>query len=472
MIRLTFCFALALTLPMLEPAFAETLSIDDILESETSQEYVNALNPTDRAAVVRGLADALKERRDNTDIAKLLCAIAPWTTGNPQNGVSDDQLQTYMWDEMALQEVNSDAFRWLDCAAANRIGFYRASALSPLYDLRQSYCASLPISPDMKGHLRQVESGIRAFDARLEAGLTQAIEAAGTSPRHSFFPMQNKLRLAVVRSALAVEIARRDNDWAAAQVEFAALAAELRETASKSDYASTRNGWTFPNDLAFFAAVYAWVAGADDTLAMDPLLNWPPLLDDANILTAVPLPLREQIKRENSSYVDMIFVERLFPGASEGTQECGGWRRRSYNVHELSAAVDSCAKKLGRPDGIDALSRLDSCILEYDASDWRVEFRRVRQQEVALAELQIPINVKEIMKDSAVMALPEAEQASLAAALSGYRKEGESRGWVVFATDRVITTAQRTLLEQVFDRVRLTGVRRGDRPLIARPKMY
>jgi hypothetical protein len=448
-------------------AFSEVPSISSILSRPDPHQFVDSLSDDNRRRVVQELAEEL-QTGNRTKVAKLLCAIAPWSTGSVE---SDQRLQEASWKLMAKLDVHSEDFRWLDCAAANRaiIG-YRDTSLSPLYDLRQSFCAGARISDDTIAYLNEVEDGIIAFNRSISDGLAKAVVEVGddATARQSYYPTRNLFRLAVVRSARAVEIAK--TDWAAAQSEFGTLASELREAEASLDMASIRGGWNYPNDLLFNASLYAWVSGVDEHLNFERLIVWPPVLEDPSSMGAIPPDVRQQLEREAPGHVEMIFIERLFPGASvPGEKECDGWRRRSYDVHRISSVVKSCAERLGRPKDLKGLRELDACILAYDADDWRVEFHTGLMPGLDAAEAQISRCVADVLNRPEISRLSSSEVEHLTLALEDRKIEPIDERLARIVTENVITTPQRVVLEEIFDNFACRGLRR---PLMARPKMY
>jgi len=450
-------------LPM--SAAAADLDLDSVLAAPNAPDIVDNLPSKQRASMIRQLARQMTARPDAQDIPKLLCAIRPWTTGEP---TTDLAAQRSAWEEMATLDPQSPRYRWLDCVAVNVEGGYRDSSLAPLYDLRQSYCTGVPIAKDVPGYLSGLYDGIEAFNANVRRGMSQAAERADSHPRHSYYPLRNELRLSTVKAAWAVALAQAA-DMPAARAQFAAAADQLQTVLDEVDYANTRSGWVYHSDLKLHHALYDWLGRGIGPLDMAVLKDWPPALRDPAITGAIPRATRQRMqKNDDTDYVDPVFVERLLPGAARVEAECGGWRRRSFDTHELAAQIESCSNKLGHPPGnATELRSLDSCISEYQAHDWRVQFSSVSPDRVDKGIRNAHILAKDLMSSARFQSLSVEQQDRITKNLSAVNDEEYSERYSRIVTNHDLWTEDRTALEQIFDDLKLSN-----RPLMAREPIY
>lgn len=451
---------------------AQNLSIGDLLSVDKPHNYIDNLTENSRENAVKLLFEALREPTIKTDAAKVLCAMKPWTTGNQE---TDAGVQAYAWAQMAVLDSASAEFRWLDCAASNRVGYYRDKSLSPLYDIRQSYCTGIPVSKDMLAYFDSVADGIVWFNDQTQIGLASAAEQANTDLHFSYYPLRNSIRLATVRSAFAVELAASDVSWSEVQSVFSKIGQDLEAVLNKIDFRNTRNGWHFHNDLVFYRAFYSWLGEGSGNLDLSALIDWPTALGDQALVNAIPEKIREDIALSDQSYVDMIFLERLLPGAAGENSECGGWRRRHYNTHKLAEAVQNCANRSAVPSNIENLRTLDRCILKFEADDWRVQFMTIEPKFRDSAEAVIDSFVESILKTTAIEMLSEDARARVANALSSEARSAESasKGRVKIISEPILRTSDRTVLELAFDELQRKGkLPWGTRPLMARPRLY
>lgn len=451
------------TLPM--SATAADLDVDSVLAAPNAPDIVDNLPLKQRASLIRLLAHQMTARPDAQDIPKLLCAIRPWTTGEL---TTDRAVQRSAWEEMATLDPQSSRYRWLDCVAVNVEGGYRDSSLAPLYDLRQSYCTGVPIAKDVLGYLSELYDGIEEFNATVRRGMTEAAERAGSHPRHSYYPLRNEMRLSTVKAAWAVALAQA-KDMPAARAQFASAADQLQTVLDEMDYANTRSGWVYHSDLKLHHALYDWLGRGSGPLDMSVLKDWPPALGDLAIASAIPRAMRQRMRENDATgYVDPVFVERLLPGAALVEAECGGWRRRSFDTHELAAQIETCANKLGHPPGNPIeLRSFDACISEYQAHDWRVQFSSVHPDRVDEGIRNAHILAKDLMSSARFRSLPVEQQDRIAKNLSEVNDEDYSARYSRIVTNHDLWTEDRTALEQIFDDLKLSN-----RPLMAREPIY
>lgn len=456
------------------PAQAEPPSVDILLEQANPAETLDTLDADDRAGAVMLLVQALGKAEGDRKraIADALCHMGPWSTSD------DAGVQRAIWAEMVdITDPQSDLSYALDCAAANREGFYRAATITPLFDMRLSYCAGQPLGDDVVAVLDAIETEIMRFSREMTDGLASAFKEAGADQTFSsYFPLRTAFRLATVRAARAVEYARL-GDWSKAQAGFREAADALPDL-PVADYPKIWGAWRFHNDLIFYRSFYSWLAGADD-LGMQSLLIWPTIAADKSLWKGIAPDILKRIRAyddarpSGDAYVDWIYVERLLPGASTPTEECGGWRRRYYNTHELVAKLVECADHSGRPSDYAGLWALDRCILEYQADDWSIQFMTVYDEYRKDAETVIAEFVARIVATQSFSGLAPADRAKAAALLGSSKplQDMTRANLYRFVTDEGLTTEMRSAIEAAIevDKVPLPW---GTAPLFRRPTYF
>lgn len=459
------CFTVWLIFLLPAKATEVELNVDWILKSPNAPELLDSLPPERRMQAIRDLTYILRNDSVSLAIPKLLCVSAPWTTGDAE---TDTAIQQYSWEKMAALDPQGPRFRWLDCVAANRVGGYRESSLSPLYDLRQSYCTGVPISNSeyFQTYLNQIERGIEEFNLNIRRGLSAA--TTGGKPRYSHYPLRNEVRLATLRAARAVDFAKSLNIKSARE-EFAAIAKQLNTVMEQLDYSNTRNGWVYHSDLKLLIALYEWLGSNDGKIKITELKLWKPALSDDVISDAIPKTTVALMKKNGATdYVDPVFIERILPGAADVTQECGGWRRRSFDTRELAAQIEHCASKLDHPPAdAEELRDFDQCVNEYQASDWRVQFSSpspVRAPDALKEALDL---VQDLKRTQTFLELPDNQQKRISDNLKTPQIESHSEQYSRIVTRHGLLTEDSTALEQMFDELRLKH-----RPLMARRKIY
>jgi hypothetical protein len=175
-------------------AFADGLSVDELLEQRNPASALDNLGLDERETLVLNLVESLKSANDARSLAigNALCKSSAWTSAG-----DDGEAQARIWARMLKVSEPQDPLMYaLDCAAANRDGFFRASTLTPLFNLRLTYCSGQPIGKDMIDELERVQRQMESFSASIETGLAKA--AGADQKVVSFFPMRTALRLATV----------------------------------------------------------------------------------------------------------------------------------------------------------------------------------------------------------------------------------------------------------------------------------
>lgn len=432
---------------------AAAQDLDAILANPTAHDVVDALSGAQRHRIISALSGRLEE--DTTRVGQLLCAVLPWTTGD---AAQDDDLQRLAW-RLMLAEPNAEtiAFRWLDCVAANRQGAYRASVLDPMFDMRQAFCSGRTLAFDYPTLMRN----IRAFDQSVSGGLSSITENE-LERKHSYFPIRNAIRLANLAAGIAVEQWPDDQD--AAQAALSKAADELNVVLEQIDLVNTRNGWRMRNELAFHAALYGWLSGGSDADTLRALGDQPPARDDPALQEVREAGLFDQDMP--ATYVEQIYVERLLPGAQAGDPdtECSQWRRRSYNPRELVDAVLACERS--------DLIAFDQCMVDFEASDWRIQYSSVRRM---LGDAAISSEIARIdaAVDQVLGALSQQDVdvdiESLRRRLAVQEEIDRDAGRTFFyAVADDFTTSERQLLGSAFSR----SIRSNIEPLFRRPPIY
>ncbi|KII14888.1 hypothetical protein [Phaeobacter sp. S60] len=449
MIRLIF-FIFALT--MSAPVFAD--EVDKILTAPAPHEIIDALPSGERERVISALGQRLEN--DVATIGPVLCAMSPWTTGDQ---AEDLALQQAAW-RMMQQDGNAESsnVRWLDCLASNRVEEtgYKTVALDPMFDLRQSACTG---AIDVSG-VPEALIGIEAFNEEYSQGL--ASEASdGQSEVFSFYPLRNATRQATFYAALAVA-ADQDgkHDLAAQHLEDAAdvLDAKLDELNSGS-VSETRNGWRRHNDVEFYAALYRWLATGTGIERIEAFLAPIPVKQNPIFANALSDDLRNRIPDE---FVDMIYVERLLPGAqgTSANDECEQWRRRSYSTSHLAKVVLDCSSDRN-------LVTFDTCMMSLEATDWTVVFATpiARQSDADGIKESIGVFIER------ALATPDAfgsEREELRSRLLDFKVVPYGTNRLRFSSSATFSTSERERLERVFSETSYRGIE----PLFYRPRAY
>jgi len=432
-----------------------------LLDDDKADVLIDQLPSDERHLAVRALAGRLDTETYRT--AQILCAIRPWTTGDPDR---DDALQTEVWRHMSRETSGeADGFRWLDCAAANRDGWYRASSLDPMFNVRQAMCSGWLGHETAGLNVRTIATGMDEFGDRLEVGIRAAFEGQEHS-LHSFYPVRNALRIANLRAALAVEVWRNDPERSRSILREAATS--LETTLRQLDVARTRNGWRLYNDLEFHSALYSWLSdGDEDSVArLRVFLEPEPVLNNPRLASAISPEILDEMPVD---FVDMIYIERLLPGAQlvrEDQQdgiaalddlECDQWHRRSYDPVALAETVLACA------DTRHDIVAFDTCLVPFEATDWTLQYASARN----LSEPQIQNEKQRIERlvEEVLGRIPNETASGMESLLLPVQVE-RFGSRVVFVAPGELATSQREFLDTVFDR------RSSLDPLFRRPRAY
>jgi len=445
-----FSFLLVVSL-MVSPVLAD--DVDDILNTSAPHQSVDALPAIERERMISNLADRLEN--DVARIGPVLCAIAPWTTGSE---AADDALQQSAWRLIQLDgNAESTNVRWLDCLAANRMSDfgYRAVALDPMFELRQTACAG---GMNVSG-LPEALIGIDTFDDLVSSGLA-AEEIPDQQAVFSFYPLRNALRRATFLAALAVEAEKEGKgDVAKEHLGSAAdiLDAVLESLNKENVVEATRNGWRRYDDVEFYSALYRWLSDGTSRERIEAFLQPTPVKEREILARALSDEVRSQMPDD---FVDMIYVERLLPGA-QGTksgEECSQWRRRSYAIADLASYVLECPNS--------SLTSFDSCMMSFEATDWTVVFSTVAANSGTENDMRIGI---ERFVDRALpkLSVSEATAADLRSRLL-QMEIVKANGRVRFSSGATFSTSEREQLQNAF---RDTSYR-GIEPLFYRPRAY
>ncbi|MGB3554202.1 MAG: hypothetical protein WBA25_06135 [Jannaschia sp.] len=440
--------ALAAMLFLCMPVAAQ--DIDALLAEPAPHETIDGMPSGRRDLVVAALGRRLEGQVST--VGQVLCAIRPWKTGSK---AGDEELQRTAYRLMQAEpSAESTDFRWLDCVAGNREGYYRAAALDPMFDLRQAYCAGQSdksgYAPDLAGTIDR----LRAFDSRTAAGLAAA-KGPDDIEKFSYYPLRNSLRLANLRAARAVSL--WEESPGAARKQLREAADGLDDTLAALDVANTRNGWRLYNDVAFHAALYRWLTDGEDRSAIEAFLDPIPVVDDPALRDA----LTPEVMREMpEDFVDPIYIERLLPGAQveNGGAECAAWHRRSYHPRDLARAVLAC-------DDSDLLA-FDDCMAGFEASDWTVVISTLPRQVSRSEQDRLLGMCREFIEAAR-------SRDRDGAAAGAFQRMGDV---VVEPTMDVtpcrasgeVTTSDRAVLQPLFEATRLHGIE----PLFRRPRTY
>jgi hypothetical protein len=459
-------------------AFADGLSVDELLEQRNPASALDNLGLDERETLVLNLVESLKSANDARSLAigNALCKSSAWTSAG-----DDGEAQARIWARMLKVSEPQDPLMYaLDCAAANRDGFFRASTLTPLFNLRLTYCSGQPIGKDMIDELERVQRQMESFSASIETGLAKA--AGADQKVVSFFPMRTALRLATVGAAKAVHFAQ-NSDWPSAKAEFRRTANYLRDNAPK-DYNSPWGAWRYHVDFEFYANFYAWLGG-DEKLTLERFMEWPAVVDDPEINASLPADLPRQIEahieelRANGhaaeAYVDWLYVERLLPGVSTEENECENWRRRDYDPRALARHLAECTNG-DPPQNAAALRDFDACFHNrFQAEDWRVQYMSIRSEDEPQARVVIKRFIEALLEQRPFAGLgltPEQsdEAVRILNSFEPYRIEGRA-DLVRMISDQGLTTEMRNALEELIDSGTVP-LPWNTRPLFRRPTHF
>ncbi|MCG3266693.1 hypothetical protein [Yoonia sp. I 8.24] len=428
---------------------AHGLTLGDLLENRNIpvHQAIDGLDEDERIKVLSEVA--LRLDSETVDMAELLCAVRPWSLGSDER---DSDLQVEIWVLMANQDdAETEVFKWLDCAAANREGLYRALVLDPMFDLRQAYCTGILGGDALSARITLLENEIREFNKIISDGMNDA--AGGSASMYSYFPVRNELRLANLGAARAVSI--EESDPAGARQILESVANRLERVQMDLDISGTRNGWRIHNDLDFYATLYRWLSrGSGSQLDLSRFRNPTPAAQNPFYKEAIRTYVPD-------NYQDMIYIERFLPGAqtndaNDQTQECSAWRRRSYSPAAISEVIAT------RCTDFNSLREFDSCMLEYEADDWTLRFSNLPTRQARQALSDAEEFARRLSEPLARLGASEltAKIASLQQNSIGQRTVTEA--------DAEFTTSERAVLEMAFDDVTFAGVD----PYFRRPRSY
>ncbi len=458
-------------------ALAEGLSVDDLLEQRNLASALDNLGSEEREILVSNLVGALESSDDDRSlvIADALCKSSAWRSAG-----DDGEAQTRIWAQMAKVTNPQDPLMYaLDCAAANRDGYFRASTLTPLFNMRLTYCSGRPIEEDMLDELEGIQRQMEGFSASISAGLANAVGDDETVK--SFFPMRTALRLATVGAAKAVQYAN-NNNWESAQTEFRRTAKYLRDNAPQ-DYDSPWGAWRYHIDFEFYINLYAWLGGEEE-LTLTRFIEWPAVVDDPAIKRSLPAELPQQIAAHldelashghaGEPYVDWLYIERLLPGAATQAYECDSWRRRDYNPRALAGHIAECTDG-DPPENAASLREFDACVHRFQAEDWRVQYMSIRKEDVQQARVIIERFVQALLAQDPFsglgLTLEELDEAKkILMSFEPYSVEGRS-DLVGMISDQGLTTDMRNALEELIDSGTVP-LPWNTRPLFRRPTHF
>lgn len=141
------------------------------------------------------------------------------------------------------------------------------------------------------------------------------------------------------------------------------------------------------------------------------------------------------------------FQERL-----AGEAECSNWRRRFYNTHELAAQVAFCAVET--PTNAAELNALDTCIHQYEANDWSVQYMTIRADDKSAANTVIQRFATALVEQARqIEGLSSEETSKLEGVLTSYKPYSVDgrEGVLRMVTDAGLTTDMRNTLEAIID---------------------
>lgn len=432
--------------------------VDEILAATTPHQIIDELQTSERERIISALGQRLEN--DVATIGPVLCAMSPWTTGDQ---AEDLALQQTAWRLMQQDgEAESSDVRWLDCLASNRTSGegnefgYKAVALDPMFNLRQTACTG---AIDVSG-IPEALIGIEAFNKEYSEGLS-AEASDGQSEVFSFYPLRNATRQATFYASLAVAADQEGkHDLAVQHLEDAAdvLDAKLDEL-NNGSVSDTRNGWRRHNDVEFYAALYRWLATGAGIERIEAFRAPIPVKQNQIFANALSDDLRNRIPDE---FVDMIYVERLLPGA-QGTSEndeCEQWRRRSYSPSHLAEVVLDCSSDR-------SLVTFDTCMMSLEATDWTVVFATpiARQSDADGIKESIEVFVERALSRSKAFGIEKEELKSRLLDIEVVRF-GSKR--LRFSSLATFSTSEREKLRSAFGETNYRGIE----PLFYRPRAY
>ena len=489
MIRLSIAFVFALVLlyvwtPLLALDGA-IVDLSDVMRSRSPHQLWNQQETSVKEKLILNWLDAFVHSVDTQDtgrlssLAKLLCAVEPWTSGKL---ALDEQIQKTIWSNIQAFDVNSEEYKWLDCAAVNRTDYYKSNAISPVSEIRSSMCADIPVSQSHTGTLeffRSKEADIQKIDEEILEGMLGAssLEDAAKLKR-SFYPLRNALRITLLKSATAVRELSAGNR-VAAKKEFKDLSEFLKLVDETTNYRNVRNGWRMANDIRFYRELYSWMAKQQQSaeILKDAFLGWPGIAAKEGTPSYAPEGIKQEaIASGDSDYSDMIYIERLFPGAQlfpksrkDPGAECAAWRRRMYDPRELSKKTQMCARQHPKIENSSDLRDFDACILEFEATDWRVQFATVDPESLELAKSNVDSLITLVLDSIGGLADPEL-LTELGAKLRGYQAIKLADGRLRITTENLFSTSEIDLIKSAFASSRHLSV--DILPLFARPRLY
>jgi len=369
--------------------------LDDLIEDEPSvreaKNYIARLSERDRNRAANHIAGKIYPESNLTEpFARMLCALPPWTTGIPE---TDDAHQAGIWSVMRKKSKHyTRLFLYLDCAAANRRGFYYDEIVGSFKDLNKRYCEG-----DIdRGTVSEQNAALEKKLVRTDGAIERGLDGPGAQ---SYIPIRNSLRRAMLAAELGVlEFQNSPEDGN----RLFLTAAKFLEKRNTKDYLTrARNGWRFHSDLSVLSAFYRALSGDQDALdLLESYADWKAVRDDDVIKDSVEPDVKENMPE---GYVDTVFLERLLPGAaSSSDDECKRWRRRNYSTRGFAKHAHGCLK-------IDSstLTALDNCMAKYVATDWYIQFRSFKKGNgresaefakdlIAKALMDIPGNLEDV----------------------------------------------------------------------------
>ena len=136
----------------------------------------------------------------------------------------------------------------------------------------------------------------------------------------------------------------------------------------------TRNGWRLYSDVFAMSHFYQAVAQGGKGASFDALREigavWQPVLSQPLLLGAMELGVEEKIRDENPSYIDPIYIERIFPGAAKsGVEECERWRKQAFDPRKFSLVAIDCLQRYPVTN-FESLQELDECMNSLESKDW------------------------------------------------------------------------------------------------------
>lgn len=476
-IKFTAVLTVIILLTNSSGAIAQAASVKELLEQDNPASALDALGSAERGEMVTQLVDALAlaQYDRKLEIATALCKSNAWLTGD------DDAVQGRIWAQMIKTPSAQDPLTYaLDCAAVNRDGYLRARTLTPLFKMQLSYCAGEPLGKDMIYELEQFENGMKEFSVLVDVGLTRAFaETTEDQKLYSFFSLRTELRLATVRAAQAVQLAK--DDWKAAQAKFWRAAEGLREREPES-YRLTWGAWRYRNDIAFYSNFYAWLGGVE-ALDMTQFEMWPEVIGNDELYSEVPDNLLNEMTAQveerkshghnGDPYVDWIYMDRLLPGASVNSgEECGNWRKRFYNTRKLAKQISACAQD-GAPMNYASLQEFDACVHEFQTDDWSVQYMTTHKSDLEAAKRVINKFIDDLSDENPFVKLDLDQNERAFDVLRSFKAYDvkDDADLVRIVSDQGLTTDMRSALRTLIDSESVP-LPWGTRPLFRRPTHF